>query len=171
MTAPPEVAFALVNDFHQWNGWSPWEKLDLTMKKNFEGTAAGQGAIYSWVGNDKVGEGRMTITDSEPGKKVGIKLEFLKPWTATNQTTFTFTAAGDKTKVLWAMDGQNNFAAKAMSVFMNMDTMIGKDFEAGLAGMKGLAEAEAKKQAEAAAKVQAAAAPPPAEAAPAAPQP
>jgi hypothetical protein len=137
------------------------------MKKKFEGTASGQGSIYSWVGNDKVGEGKMTITDSQPGKKVGIKLEFLKPWTATNDTSFTFAAAGDKTKVIWAMDGQNNFAAKAMSVFMNMDQMIGKDFEAGLASMKGLAEAEANKQkeaAEAAAKAQAAA-PPPAEAA------
>src|SRR5262249_50006170 len=113
IAASPESAFAQVNDFHAWAAWSPWEKLDPQMKKTFEGAKSGVGAIYAWAGNDKVGEGRMTIEKSDKPSSVGIKLEFLKPWTATNATTFTFAPAPEGTKVTWAMDGEKNFMAKA----------------------------------------------------------
>ncbi|HVU49529.1 MAG TPA: SRPBCC family protein [Polyangia bacterium] len=141
IAAPPERAFAHVNDFRNWVGWSPWEKMDPAMKKTFEGEAAGAGAIYSWAGNAKVGEGRMTIERSEAPSVVGLKLEFLKPWQATNATTFSFVPAEGGTKVTWAMEGENRtFGAKALAVVMNMDKLVGRDFERGLASLKTLAE-------------------------------
>ena len=140
MAAPPEAAFAQVNDFHAWSGWSPWEKLDPTMKRTYDGAPAGVGAKYAWVGNKEVGEGRMTIETSTPSKIV-IKLEFLKPFTATNSATFTFAKTAAGTKTTWAMDGNNNFVSKAFHLVMDMDKMIGADFERGLAAMKTAAEA------------------------------
>jgi len=150
MSAPPENAFAQVNDFHAWPGWSPWEKMDPQMKKTFDGATSGVGAMYSWAGNDKVGEGKMTIEKSQAPSLVGIKLEFFKPFAATNKTTFTFAPAPEGTKVTWAMDGENNFVGKAFSMFMDMDKMVGADFERGLASMKTLAEAAPKPSPEAA---------------------
>jgi len=141
ISAPAPAVFAQVNDFHNWEKWSPWEKLDPAMKKNYEGAAAGTGAIYSWVGNNEVGEGRMTITESRPHDLIGIKLEFLKPFAATNTTEFTFKTEGDQTAVTWSMFGKNNFMSKAFGLFMNMDKMVGGDFEKGLAQMKAVAEA------------------------------
>ena len=141
VAAGPEIAFSLVNDFHQWKAWSPWEKLDPKMTTTFEGPASGPGASYGWKGNDQVGEGRMTILQSKPDQQLTIKLEFLKPFEATNTTTFLFAAAPPGTEVTWKLEGKNNFLAKAASVFMNMDAMIGKDFELGLANLKALAEA------------------------------
>lgn len=143
IAAPPEAAFAQVNDFHAWHNWSPWEKLDPSMQRNFEGPAAGVGAKYAWVGNKQVGEGRMTIEKSEPSQ-IQIKLEFLKPFAATNTATFTFTKTDAGTKTTWAMDGNNNFMSKAFHLVMNMDKMIGPDFERGLSAMKAAAEASAK---------------------------
>jgi len=140
ISAPAAAVFAQVNDFHKWEAWSPWEKLDPAMKKSFEGAPAGAGAIYAWVGNSEVGEGRMTITESRPNELIGIKLEFLKPFAATNTTEFTFKAEGDQTAVRWSMFGKNNFMSKAFGLFMNMDKMIGSDFEKGLAGLKTLVE-------------------------------
>jgi uncharacterized protein YndB with AHSA1/START domain len=144
MAAPPEAAFAHVNDLHAWAAWSPWEKLDPAMKRTYDGAPAGLGAKYAWIGNKEVGEGRMTIEKSEPGKLIRIKLEFLKPFEASNTATFTFekTKAGNKTT--WAMDGKNTFVGKAMSVVMDMDKMLGPDFERGLASLKAEAEADAK---------------------------
>lgn len=142
--APPENAFALVNDFHAWPAWSPWEKLDLNMKKTFDGPPAGVGAKYAWSGNDQVGEGRMTLEKSEKPSQIGIKLEFLKPFAATNQTTFTFAPTAGGSKVTWTMDGENSFMAKAASLFMDMDKLIGGDFEKGLAALKTAAEAAPK---------------------------
>ena len=144
INAPAPVVFAQVNDFHKWQAWSPWEKLDPHMKKEFSGAAAGNGAVYSWAGNSDVGEGRMTITDSRPSDLIKIKLEFVKPFTATNATDFTFTPQGNQTNVKWTMSGDNNFVAKAFSMFMNMDKMVGGDFEKGLAQMKTISEAAAK---------------------------
>jgi hypothetical protein len=144
MAAPPENAFAQVNDFHAWPAWSPWEKLDPQMKKNFEGPPAGVGSKYAWAGNDQVGEGRMTIEKSEKPSTVGIKLEFLKPFESTSTTTFTFAPAAGGSKVTWAMDGENDFMGKAASLFMDMDKMIGADFEKGLAAMKTAAESAPK---------------------------
>ena len=146
--ASPEFAFALVNDFHHWGEWSPWDKLDASMKRTYDGASAGVGAIYTWTGNDKVGEGKMTVEESKPNELVRIKLEFIKPFASTNSTTFTFTPAGKDTQVTWKMEGHNNFMSKAFSMFMNMDKMVGGDFERGLAAMKTAAEATAKKQAE-----------------------
>jgi len=134
--APPSALFAQVNDFHKWESWSPWEKLDPAMKKSFEGAPSGTGAIYAWAGNDQVGEGRMTVTGSRPDEFIRIKLEFLKPWEATNTTEFTFTPEGDRTAVTWSMSGENNFMSKAFGLFMNMDKMIGDDFEKGLAQLE-----------------------------------
>ena len=157
VAASPAVAFAQVNDFHKWQGWSPWDKLDTNMKKTFDGPPVGTGASYAWTGNDKVGEGRMTITGSRPGQEVVIKLEFIKPWEATSVTTFTFVPDGPDTRVTWNMVGNNNFVTKAMSLFSDMDGMIGKDFENGLAALK--VQAEAAHAAEAAAAPVPAAAP------------
>jgi hypothetical protein len=144
MAAAPEYAFAQVNDFHAWSAWSPWEKLDPQLKRSYEGSSAGPGAIYAWTGNDKVGEGRMTIEKSTAPSLIAIKLEFIKPFTATNTATFTFAPSPDGTKVTWAMDGNNGFVAKGASLFMDMDKMVGDDFERGLASMKTVAEAAAK---------------------------
>ena len=144
MAAPPENAFAQVNDFHAWPAWSPWEKLDPAMKKTFDGPPSGVGAKYAWTGNDQVGEGRMTIEKSEKPSQIVIKLEFLKPFAATNQTTFTFTPNAGGSHVTWAMDGENSFMAKAASLFMDMDKLIGGDFDKGLAAMKTAAESAPK---------------------------
>lgn len=139
--APPPEVFALVNDFHRWEAWSPWAKLDPAMTTTFEGPESGVGAVYAWVGNDQVGEGRMTLTESVPSERIRINLEFLKPFPATNTTEFSFTPAEGGTQVRWRMEGRNNFMAKAFCLFMDMDAMVGKDFEAGLAAMKTAAQA------------------------------
>lgn len=140
INAPAPTVFALVNDFHKWDLWSPWAKLDPTMKQSYDGAPAGSGAMYSWAGNSQVGEGKMTIVESHPTDLVKIRLEFIKPFAATNATDFTFTPAGNSTNVKWTMSGDNNFVGKAFSLFMNMDKMIGADFEKGLANMKRVAE-------------------------------
>jgi carbon monoxide dehydrogenase subunit G len=145
IAARPEVVFAQLNDFRAWPAWSPWEKLDPGMQRTHSGAPSGVGAAYAWQGNDDVGEGRMTIEKSEPPSTVGIKLEFIKPFAATNTTTFILANTGGGTKVTWAMEGQNNFGAKAASLFMDMDQLVGADFERGLASMKAVSEAAAKK--------------------------
>ncbi|MBZ5504722.1 MAG: SRPBCC family protein [Acidobacteriia bacterium] len=140
ISAPPLVVFAQVNDFHNWSGWSPWARLDPGMKTTYEGPAAGTGAVYTWVGNSKVGEGRMTITESRPGSLVQIKLEFLKPFAATNTAEFTFQPQENLTAVTWNMTGKKNFVTKVIGLVMNMDKMLGGQFEQGLAQMKSVAE-------------------------------
>jgi hypothetical protein len=143
INAPAERIFPLINDFHQWTLWSPWEKLDPNVKRTYSGSPSGVGAVYEWTGNKKVGEGRMTITESRPSDWLGIKLEFLKPWKATNQATFKLTPEGNGTRVVWAMEGTNNFMAKAFLLFMNMEKMVGPDFERGLSNLRAAAEAPA----------------------------
>jgi len=137
--APPERIFALINDFHRWGSWSPWEKLDPAMKRTHSGAASGKGAVYEWEGNGKVGAGRMEITDTSPSKVI-IKLDFIRPFEGHNIAEFSLDAAGDSTGVTWAMHGPNRYLSKLMSVFLNMDRMIGKDFETGLANLKTNAE-------------------------------
>jgi hypothetical protein len=144
ISAPVPVVFAQVNNFHNWNAWSPWAKLDPAMKQTYEGAPAGTGAVSTWAGNSQVGEGRMTITDSRPGELVRIKLEFMRPFRATNTAEFTFKPEGNQTAVTWSMSGEKNFMVKAFHLFMNMDKMIGDDFEKGLANLKSVAEAAAK---------------------------
>jgi uncharacterized protein YndB with AHSA1/START domain len=140
INAPPEKVFNLINDFHNWASWSPWEKLDPAMTKTHSGTASGLGAVYEWEGNKKVGKGRMEITEAVPASKVRIKLDFFKPFEAHNTAEFTLAGQGQSAHVNWAMIGQMPFMFKVMSVFFSMDKMVGKDFETGLANMKGIAE-------------------------------
>jgi hypothetical protein len=143
IAAAPADVFALVNDFHQWEAWSPWAKLDPAMKTTYAGSTSGQGAVYSWVGNSDAGTGRMTITDSQPASRVKIQLEFVKPFASIADTVFEFTPAAAGTTVTWTMSGDNNFLSKAFCLFMGgMDRMIGPDFEKGLTQMKALAEAK-----------------------------
>jgi type II secretion system protein G len=143
--APGDVVFPLINDFHQWTHWSPWENLDPNLKRTYAGPEAGQGAIYSWEGNSDVGAGRMTIQDSQPNELVSIKLEFFKPFEAVSPTTFKLEPVEGGTKVTWTMEGKNNFFAKAMCLFMNMDKMVGSDFEKGLAKLDTVAQENVKK--------------------------
>jgi hypothetical protein len=140
LRAPANAAFAQVNDFQNWRAWSPWEKVDPALKRSYDGPKAGTGAIYAWQGNKDVGEGRMTITESRPGELVRIKLEFFKPFAATNTAVFSFKPSGDSTAVTWTMTGQNNFLSKAMCLFVDMDRMVGGMFEQGLAQMKTVLE-------------------------------
>lgn len=144
VAAPPEIVYARLDNFHRWPEWSPWEKLDPNMKRTYAGPESGPGASYAWTGNDKVGEGRMTIEDATPASKVAIKLEFIKPFAATDQATFVLVPEGNATKVTWSMDGKNNFMSKAFSVFMNMDKMVGADFEKGLASLNTVAVQDAQ---------------------------
>jgi len=144
IAAPAPVVFAQVNDFHKWEAWNPWGKIDPAMKASHEGPPAGVGAAYAWAGNSQVGEGRMTVTESRPNELVRIRLDFLKPMSGTSTAEFTFRPEGDQTAVVWSMTGHNNFLAKAFCLFMNMDKMIGEQFEKGLAQMKVAAEAAAR---------------------------
>jgi len=146
ISAPAPALFAQVNDFHKWEAWNPWGKLDPTMKQAYEGAPAGTGAIYTWSGNNEVGEGRMTITESRPSDLIRIKLEFFKPFAATNTAEFTFKPEGNQTAVTWSMTGNNNFMAKAVHLFMNMDKMVGGQFEKGLAQMGSVVEAAANRR-------------------------
>jgi uncharacterized protein YndB with AHSA1/START domain len=144
VAAPASTVFAQVNDFHKWEAWSPWTKLDPAARNTFDGAPAGSGAVFGWSGNSKVGEGRMTITESRPNELVRIKLEFMKPFAATNTAEFTFKPEGDRTAVTWSMYGHNNFVGKAVCLVMNMDKTLGGEFDKGLAAMKSVAEAAAR---------------------------
>lgn len=143
MAAPPEVVFAEVNDFHQWGAWNPWQKIDPAAKYTYSGAESGEGAKFAWDGNDDVGAGRMTITDSEPPRRIQIELEFLRPFAATNQAEFTFEPQGPGTLVTWSMSGANTFLSKVIGLLMDMDAMVGGQFEQGLADMKAVVEKKA----------------------------
>ncbi len=138
--APPEKLFPLINDLHSWGAWSPWEKMDPAMKRTYSGAASGKGAVYEWEGNHNVGKGRMEITDTSSPSRVTIKLDFIKPFEGHNIAEFTLDAKGDSTNVTWAMHGPTPYMAKVIHIFFSMDSMVGKQFEAGLANMKTLAE-------------------------------
>lgn len=138
--ASADKTYAQVADFHAWEAWSPWAKLDPKMTTTYTGPATGVGQKYAWSGNDDVGSGSMEFTAQDPGKKLTIKLDFLTPFEAHNITTFDFASAGDTTKVTWSMTGPNNFMSKVMGLVMSMDSMVGGDFEKGLAGIKVQAE-------------------------------
>jgi uncharacterized protein YndB with AHSA1/START domain len=140
INAMPEKVFALVNDFHQWSVWSPWEKLDPALKRTHSGVASGRGAVYAWEGNRKVGQGRMEIVDAMAPAKVVIKLDFIKPFEAHNTAEFSFVPLGGTTQVTWGMHGPSPFMSKLMGIFVSMDSLVGKDFETGLANLKAAAE-------------------------------
>lgn len=140
INAPPEKIFPLINDFHAWGAWSPWEKLDPAMKKTYSGPASGKGAVYAWDGNSQVGAGRMEVIESTLPSKVAVQLDFLKPMEAHNVAEFTLQPNGNATNVTWSMHGPSPYIAKVMGIFVSMDKMIGKDFEKGLADLKAAAE-------------------------------
>jgi len=138
--APPDKIFALIQDFHHWGVWSPYEKRDPDMKRTYGGPESGKGSMYAWEGNSKVGAGRMEILDATAPSKVTIKLDFIKPFEGHNTAEFTMIPQGDATNVTWAMYGPNPYIAKVMQSVFNMDEMIGKDFADGLANLKTAAE-------------------------------
>jgi len=150
VNAPPEKIFPLVNDFHTWSTWSSYEKIDPAMKRTYSGAANGKGAVYEWEGNSMVGQGRMEITDTSHPSRVTIKLDFVKPLEGHNVAQFTMVPEGDEggaTTVTWTMDGPTPYVGKLIGVFVNMDTMIGKEFETGLANLKAIAETPSHAQA------------------------
>lgn len=147
INAPPTVVFDHINDFKEWSEWSPWDKIDTDLKRTYTGPATGVGATYHWEGKD-TGEGEMKITDSKPGEHVGIALSFIKPFAAENVVDFDLVKEGEGTKATWKMLGHNNFMSKAFGLFVNMDKMVGADFEKGLADLKKHSEADAKKAAD-----------------------
>lgn len=140
MKAPPDKVFALIEDFHKWTSWSPWEHLDQNLKRTYGGAESGQGATYAWQGNAQAGEGRMEILEAAPASRVVIKIDFLKPFEAHNQVEFALSGEDGGTRVVWSMTGPQPFMMKIMSVFMSMDKMVGKDFEKGLASLKAVVE-------------------------------
>jgi Polyketide cyclase / dehydrase and lipid transport len=147
IAAPPAVVYAQIVDFHRWEAWSPWAKIDPTMKTTFTGPASGPGAAYAWSGEGKAGEGKMLITGAKPDAEVNIKLDFIKPFEATCATGFELAPSAGGTNVTWSMSGENNFMMKAFSMVHDMDSEVGKDFDKGLLQLKAVSEAEAKRQA------------------------
>jgi uncharacterized protein YndB with AHSA1/START domain len=142
MKAPAETIFPLVDNFHQWAKWSPWENKDPAMKRTYGGAESGKGAVYAWDGNKNVGSGRMEVLEASSPSKIVIKLDFFKPFEGHNTAEFNFVPERDAsaTNVIWVMQGPSSFMSKVMQVFMDLDKMIGRDFEAGLANLKTLTE-------------------------------
>jgi hypothetical protein len=148
MSAPAPDVFAQIDDFHRWQAWSPWAKRDPKAKASFDGPTSGKGAVFAWSGNNEVGEGRMTLTDSRPGEAVKIKTDFVKPFVGTSYSDFSLKPEGGATSVSWTISGQNDFIAKLICLFVSMDKVLGGEMEKGLASIKQLVEADAKKPAQ-----------------------
>ena len=142
--APPDVVFALIDDFHHWVRWSPWEKVDPDMQRTYAGPPAGPGASYAWAGDREIGSGRMTILESRPGEVVSIRLEFFEPFAATNEARFELAPSSAGTRVTWSMEGRNGFVGKSLSLVMDMDAMVGTQFERGLADLDVVARTETR---------------------------
>jgi hypothetical protein len=134
--APPAAVFALVNDFRAWDAWSPWRKLDPNAKIAITDPSAGKGATFTWDGNEKIGAGNITIVQSQPDELVEVEQVFIRPFAGKATMAFTFVPTDNGTKVTWKMDGANDFFGKAMCMFMDMDALLGKDFENGLRSLK-----------------------------------
>jgi hypothetical protein len=143
--APAAIVYGQIANLHAWSAWSPWARMDPQMKSRYEGPEAGVGAVSSWEG-PQAGQGRMTITAVTPDQEVDLRLEFMAPMQATNQVRFTLAPNGEATDVTWHMEGRNGFVGKAFALFMNMDDLVGGDFERGLAALKTLAEVDAQKR-------------------------
>ena len=140
IVAPAAAVFAQVNDLKKWDDWSPWAKLDPNAKVTFSGPQSGPGASFKWDGNDKIGAGTMTITDSKPYERVATRTDFVKPFEGTSRADFVFSQTGERTNVIWTMSGTHNFIGKAMCLVMSMENMLGPDFEKGLAQLKDVVE-------------------------------
>ena len=145
LAASPDEVFGQVNDFHKWDAWSPWARLDPECKNTFEGAPHGTGAILKWSGNQRVGEGRQKIIASRPGELIRIKLQFVRPFAATNEAEFDFESEENGTRVTWTMSGKNNFVGKALSLVMDCEKIVGPQFEQGLANLRGVVEAASKR--------------------------
>jgi hypothetical protein len=139
--APAGVIFAQIEDFHLWEAWSPWAKMDPQAKNTFDGPATGLGSSFRWEGNNQVGSGIMTVLESRPSQSLRIRLQFLKPFAATNTAEFTLTPAEGGTLVTWSMTGKNNFIAKLAGLFFDCDKLVGGQFEQGLISLQTIAEA------------------------------
>jgi hypothetical protein len=140
MKASPAAVFEQVNDFHKWEAWSPWAKMDPNAKSTFEGPTSGKDAKFSWAGNSEVGEGNMTIVESRPNDLVRIKLDFIKPFAGTNDVLIKIEPQGDQTAVTWSMAGKTNFMTKAIGLFMDCEKMVGDQYDKGLANIKSIVE-------------------------------
>lgn len=140
MNAPAQAVFDQVNDFHKWEAWSPWAKLDPKCENTFGGKESGVGATFDWKGNNEVGQGKMTIVESTPPSLIRVKLDFIKPFESTSDVEFKFKEKDGKTDVIWSMSGKSNFVGKAICLFMNMDQMIGAYYEKGLTSIKTIVE-------------------------------
>lgn len=147
-SAPAAAVFAQIDDFHRWQEWSPWAKRDPAAKVSFDGPASGKGAIFAWSGNNEVGAGRMTLTESRPAEAVKIKTDFVQPFVGTSYSDFSLKPEGSGTSVSWTISGQNDFIAKAICLFVSMDKVLGGEIEKGLASIKALVEADTKKPAQ-----------------------
>lgn len=143
VAAPPSVVFDIVNALVRWPEWSPYDKRDPAMKKSYDGPSAGPGSSYAWNGNGQVGQGRLTITDAVPAERVTMRLEFTRPFKCDNVVNFHFVPAADGSRVTWAMEGKCNTVSKLMGLFIDMDKMVGKDFEQGLANLDTVARGTA----------------------------
>lgn len=148
IAAPADVVFGEVNDLHNWEAWSPWLEADPNSKTSYEGASSGVGAVFKWSGNSDVGEGTMTITESRPNELIRIKLDFVRPFAGESTSEFVFKPAGDQTEVAWNMFGEKDFMAKAIHMIIDMDAMIGGQFEKGLSKLKTVAEAKAEQKPE-----------------------
>jgi uncharacterized protein YndB with AHSA1/START domain len=140
IAASPEKLYALIGDLHRWRDWSPYERKDPAMQRTLTGAASGVGAVYAWKGNKQVGEGRMEIIEATPPRQLRIQLDFIAPFEAHNVAEFTLQPQGATARVTWALSGPRPFVSKLIGLFVNMDAMIGGDFEVGLAQLKTLAE-------------------------------
>jgi hypothetical protein len=140
IAAPAAAIFPHVNDLRQWEDWSPWAKLDPAAKVTFDGPQSGEGAVFHWAGNDKVGAGTMTITESKPNQRVATRTDFVKPFEGTSRADFIFSQQGNQTNVIWTMTGSHNFISKAICLVMSMERTVGPDFEKGLMQLKQVSE-------------------------------
>jgi len=140
--APPDAVFAQVNDYHNWQQWSPWAKLDPDAKATFDGPPSGQGATFGWSGNREVGEGKMTIVESKPNERIAMQLEFVKPMSGSSETVFTFAPDGNGTRMTWTMNGHNNFIGRAICAFLDMEKMLGGMFEKGMANFNDIVKSK-----------------------------
>ena len=140
ISAPADTVFGYLVDFHRWIAWSPWEGIDADLHRTYAGADSGVGATYEWVGNRQAGQGRMEITDADPPTGLGIKLDFIKPFTAQNFARFALRPDGDATRVTWTMTGTKNFASRLVGLFMSMDKLVGRDFDKGLTQLKAVVE-------------------------------
>ncbi|MCZ8182366.1 MAG: SRPBCC family protein [Beijerinckiaceae bacterium] len=140
LDAGPEAIFPYLDSLESWQLWSPWARKDPAMRTTYGPSRAGTGASMGWDGNGKVGKGNMSIVESRPHEAVVYRLEFEKPFRATNRARFTLKPVDGGTELVWTMEGPAPLVSKIMDLLMNMDRMVGRDFEAGLANLRALVE-------------------------------